>query len=197
MNKTRSLKLLLEVFTTFFKVGSFTFGGGYAMIPLIEREVVQNKKWVAAEEIVDILAVAQSMPGAIAINSATFIGNKLAGRKGGIVATVGVVMPSFLIITLIAIFFTKVQNTPIVAAVFSGIRPTVVGLISIAAIKVAKTSIIDSLGIILVILSVLLVVIADVPAFYIIIGGAAVGLTIYRMFPKRANKILSNRGNKK
>jgi chromate transporter len=165
MNKTRSLKLLLEVFTTFFKVGSFTFGGGYAMIPLIEREVVQNKKWVAAEEIVDILAVAQSMPGAIAINSATFIGNKLAGRKGGIVATVGVVMPSFLIITLIAIFFTKVQNTPIVAAVFSGIRPTVVGLISIAAIKVAKTSIIDSLGIILVILSVLLVVIADVPAF--------------------------------
>ena len=75
--------------------------------------------------------------------------------------------------------------------------PTVVGLISIAAIKVAKTSIIDSLGIILVILSVLLVVIADVPAFYIIIGGAAVGLTIYRMFPKRANKILSNRGNKK
>lgn len=76
------LKLLIEIFITFFKIGSFTFGGGYAMIPLIEKEVVENKKWVTPEEVVDVFAVAQSMPGAIAINSSTFIGYKISGKKG-------------------------------------------------------------------------------------------------------------------
>ena len=81
-NKKSSFNLLLEIFAVFFKIGSFTFGGGYAMIPLIEREVVQNKKWVTEEEMVDVFAVAQSMPGAVAINSETIIGYKMAGRKG-------------------------------------------------------------------------------------------------------------------
>ncbi|HHY70182.1 MAG TPA: chromate transporter [Thermoanaerobacterales bacterium] len=195
-NKKSGLNLLLEIFAVFFKIGSFTFGGGYAMIPLIEREVVQNKKWVTEEEMVDVFAVAQSMPGAVAINSATFIGYKVSGKKGAVVATTGVVLPSFLIITLIAVFFSRFQDTPVVKAVFSGIRPAVVGLITIAALKVAKASIIDTTGVILSILSIILVVILNVQAIFVILVGAAVGLTVYYLFPKRADQILSNGGNK-
>lgn len=190
------LKLLIEIFITFFKIGSFTFGGGYAMIPLIEKEVVENKKWVTPEEVVDVFAVAQSMPGAIAINSSTFIGYKISGKKGAIVATLGVILPSFLIITLIAIFFSKFQNAPAVEAVFSGIRPAIVGLISFAAVKVSKTSIVDRTGLILALLSIFLVVIFDVQPIFIILGGAAIGLAIYYLSPKSTSKILSNGGNK-
>ncbi|MDD4569418.1 MAG: chromate transporter [Tepidanaerobacteraceae bacterium] len=196
MKNKSQLKLLLEIFTVFFKIGSFTFGGGYAMIPLIEKEVVENKKWVAEEEVVDVFAVAQSMPGAIAINSATFIGYKISGKKGSLVATIGVILPSFFIITLIAVFFSRFQDTPVVKAVFSGIRPAIVGLISVAAIKVGKASIVDNTGILLSILSVILVVIFDVQAIFVILGGAAVGLAIYCLFPERTAKILSNGGNK-
>jgi len=190
------LKLLIEIFITFFKIGSFTFGGGYAMIPLIEKEVVENKKWVTPEEVVDVFAVAQSMPGAIAINSSTFIGYKISGKKGAIVATLGVILPSFLIITLIAIFFSKFQNAPAVEAVFSGIRPAIVGLISFAAVKVSKTSIVDWTGLILAILSSFSVVFFDVHAAFAILGGATAGLAIFIMFPKKTEKILSNGGNK-
>ncbi|HHV17971.1 MAG TPA: chromate transporter [Thermoanaerobacterales bacterium] len=196
MKSKSQLKLLLEIFTVFFKIGSFTFGGGFAMIPLIEKEVVENKKWVAEEEVVDVFAVAQSMPGAIAINSATFIGYKISGKIGAIIATTGVVLPSFLIITLIAIFFSRFQDAVVVKSVFSGIRPAIVGLISTAAIKVAKASIVDKTGIMLAILSIVLVVILDIQAVFIILGGAAVGLTVYCLFPEKTAKILSNGGKK-
>jgi len=134
--------------------------------------------------VVDVFAVAQSMPGAIAINSSTFIGYKISGKKGAIIATLGVILPSFLIITLIAIFFSKFQNAPAVEAVFSGIRPAIVGLISFAAVKVSKTSIVDRTGLILAILSILLVVIFDIQPIFIILGGAAIGLAIYHLSPK-------------
>lgn len=195
--KTKShLKLLIELFATFFKIGGFTFGGGYAMIPLIEREVVENKKWVTEEEVIDVFAVAQSLPGAVAINSSTFIGYKIAGKKGALVATTGVVLPSLLIITAIAMFFSKVQDSPIVKAIFSGIRPAVVALILTAAIKVSKTSIVDKIGLVLAVLAVILVVVFDVQAIVVILGGAAVGLGIYYLFPLRAARILNSGGHK-
>lgn len=104
-------KLLFDIFITFFKIGSVTFGGGYAMIPLIEREVISNKGWIKNdEEIIDVFAVSESIPGAIAINSSTFVGYKIAGRNGAIAAMMGVVLPSFIIITLIATFFSKFQD---------------------------------------------------------------------------------------
>jgi len=196
MKDRQDLNLLLGIFKTFFKIGCFTFGGGFAMIPLIEREVVENKKWVKEEEVVDIFAVSQTMPGAIGINAATFVGYKIAGKKGALVATFGMVLPSFLIITLIAIFFSRLQDAPIVRAIFSGIRPTVVGLISVAALKVSKTAIIDKLGIILAVLSIVAIVILDVQAIFVIIGGAVVGLITYYFFPKKVEKILNNGGNK-
>ncbi len=194
-NKNR-IKLLIELFATFFRIGSFTFGGGYAMIPLIEREVVENKKWVTSDEVIDVFAVAQSMPGAIAINSSTFIGYKIAGKRGAIIATAGVILPSLLIITLIAMFFSKVQDSPIVKAVFSGIRPAIVALILTAAIKVSKTSIVDKIGLVLSVLAVILVVVFDVQAIVVILGGAAVGLGIYYLFPLKAARILNSGGHK-
>jgi len=103
-----NMKQLKDIFVTFFMIGLFTFGGGYAMIPLIEKEIVEKKKWVEKEEITDILAVSQSIPGAIAINSATFIGFKIKGRIGAIAATLGVILPSFVIISFIAAFFRQI-----------------------------------------------------------------------------------------
>ncbi|WP_213951061.1 chromate transporter [Tepidanaerobacter syntrophicus] len=196
MKNKSQFKLFLELFATFFKIGSFTFGGGYAMIPLIEREVVENKKWVTGEEVVDVFAVAQSLPGAVAINSSTFIGYKIAGKKGALVATAGVILPSLLIITVIAMFFSRVQDNPVVKAIFSGIRPAIVALILTAAIKVSKTSIVDKIGLFLSALAVILVVVFDVQAIVVILGGAAVGLVIYYLFPLRAARILNGGGHK-
>ncbi|HYF84465.1 MAG TPA: chromate transporter [Clostridia bacterium] len=131
--------MLLDIFFTFFKIGSFTIGGGYAMLPVIQREVVDNKKWLGDEEFLDSIAVTNSLPGPLAINCATFVGYKKAGFAGAISAALGAVMPSFLIILLIALFFGSIQENPIVEYVFAGIRPAVVALIAYALVKLVKS----------------------------------------------------------
>lgn len=131
--------MLLDIFFTFFKIGSFTIGGGYAMLPVIQREVVDNKKWLGDEEFLDSIAVTNSLPGPLAINCATFIGYKKAGFAGAISAALGAVMPSFLIILLIALFFGTIQENPTVEYVFAGIRPAVVALIAYALVKLVKS----------------------------------------------------------
>ena len=127
------------------------------MIPLIEREVVHNKGWVSTTEIIDFFAICESIRGAIAINSATLIGYKTAGKKGALAAAAGVILPSFLTITIIAAFFTKFQDNPIVKAAFTGIRAAVVALIALAAIKIGKASIKDITGFIITLVAVILV----------------------------------------
>lgn len=131
--------MLLDIFFTFFKIGSFTIGGGYAMLPVIQREVVDNKKWLGDEEFLDSIAVTNSLPGPLAINCATFVGYKKAGYAGAVSAAMGAVMPSFLIILLIAMFFSRVQENPYVEYVFAGIRPAVVALIAFALVKLVKS----------------------------------------------------------
>lgn len=190
MDKKNNLKQLTEIFLIFLKIGAFTFGGGFAMIPLIEREVINNKGWVKEEEIIDVFAVSQSIPGAIAINSATFIGYKIAGRKGAFTATLGVVLPSFITITLIAAFFTRFQDNAVVKAAFMGIRPAVVGLILLAAVKMWKAAVKDKAGIAIAMLTVVFVITLNVHAIFTIIGGAVVGLIIYVLFPNKAEKII-------
>ena len=111
-----------ESFKTFFKIGIFTLGGGYAMIPLIEEEVVNKKQWVTKDEMLDLIAIAQSCPGVFAINIATFIGYKLRKTRGAIATTIGTALPSFLIILLIAIFFHQFEDNKVVAAMFRGIK---------------------------------------------------------------------------
>ena len=123
------LNKAILLFWTFFKIGAFTFGGGYAMIPLITKEVVDNKKWITNEDILDVIAIAESTPGPIAVNSATFIGCKIAGFWGAAFATFGVVLPSFVIISIISMVLDKFQDIQAVKFAFEGIRAGVLALI--------------------------------------------------------------------
>ena len=129
-----------QLFKTFSKIGAFTFGGGYAMIPMIEAEVVDKHHWISKEEFTDLIAVAQSCPGVFAINISTFIGFKLRRYTGAIVAAAGAALPSFLIILLIALFFHRFRNIPWIESVFNGIRPAVVALIAVPTFNLAKST---------------------------------------------------------
>ncbi|MBS4025494.1 MAG: chromate transporter [Clostridia bacterium] len=137
------MSALLQLFISFFKIGAFSFGGGYAMLPLIEEEVIHTHNWITSAEYIDILAIAEMTPGPIAINSATFLGYRVYGVLGSIVATLGVVLPSFIVMTLIFMFIVRFKNSPYVNWVFKGIRPVVIGLIAAAAVSVGRTSLVD------------------------------------------------------
>ena len=131
-----------QLFTTFFKIGSFTFGGGWAMISIIQREVVEKHHWIRQEDFLDLLAIAQSMPGIFAVNISTVIGDRLKGLKGSMAAALGTIFPSFIIILLIAVFLTPdaIKNSPTLSAIFKGIRPAVVALIIAPVITTAKSA---------------------------------------------------------
>lgn len=129
-----------SLFTTFFKIGLVTFGGGYAMIPIIETEVVDKHGWLKKEELLDLIAVAQSCPGVFAINISTFIGYKLRKKNGAVCAALATALPSFFIILLIAMFFHQFEDNKVVAAIFRGIRPAVVALIAVPTFNLAKSA---------------------------------------------------------
>ena len=131
-------KIYWDSFLTFFRIGLFTLGGGYAMIPLIEEEVVNKHRWVSKEEMLDLIAIAQSCPGVFAINIAIFIGYKLNKVRGAIATAAGTALPSFLIILVIAMFFHQFEDNKVVAALFRGIRPAVVALIAVPTFNLAK-----------------------------------------------------------
>ena len=140
---------LLELFITFAKVGVMTFGGGYAMIPILERELIDKRSWATNEELMDYYAVGQCTPGVIAVNTATFIGNKLAGPVGGIIATLGVIFPSVVIITVIAGILTNFAHIPAVKSAFAGIRVCVCVLIFNSVVKLFKSAVIDKAALII------------------------------------------------
>lgn len=131
-------KLILTLFISFFKIGAFTFGGGYAMLSLLENEFVEKKGWLTKEEFLDMVAIAESTPGPIAINSATFIGYKTAGVLGSMFATLGVALPSFIIIYVISLFLDKFLTLTLIANAFKGIQACVVYLIGSVGIKLFK-----------------------------------------------------------
>lgn len=132
----------LSLFLTFFKIGAFTFGGGWAMISIIEREVVDKHHWIEKEDFLDLLAIAQALPGILAVNIATAVGDRIKGSRGSVVAAAGTILPSFIIILAIAIFLTPdiIKNNKTVAAIFMGIRPAVVALIIAPVITSAKAA---------------------------------------------------------
>ncbi|ANW98158.1 chromate transporter [Thermoclostridium stercorarium subsp. thermolacticum DSM 2910] len=185
----KKLKKLKEIFFTFFKIGLFTFGGGYAMIPLIERETAEKKKWVKQEEITDIIAVSQSVPGAVAINLSTFIGYRIMGKIGAITAAAGVILPSFLVILAIAMFFSRFGNNPFVKAFFAGVRPAVVALIIIAAINVGKSAIRDKIGTAVTIITVILVSFFKIHPIIAISTGGIFGFAVYKLWPSKVKEI--------
>ena len=132
--------MFLQLFWVFLKIGTFTLGGGYAMIPLIQREIVERKRWIDEEEFLNMIALAQAAPGIIAVNSAIFIGWRCCGWKGVLGAVLGAVLPSFLIILASAMLFQDYKDQPAVEAVFKGIRPAVVALIAAPLLKMARSA---------------------------------------------------------
>lgn len=141
--------ILFKLFATFFKIGLFSFGGGYAMLPMIQQEVVTINKWVDPKEFVDIVAISQATPGPISVNMATYVGYKVDTVVGSIFATLGVIMPSIIIMLIITRFFVKFKDNKYMEYAFKGLRPATVGLIASAAILVAFGSFIDYKSIII------------------------------------------------
>lgn len=164
--------MLFQLFYIFFKIGAFTIGGGYAMIPLIEAEIVTKKGWLAKEDFLDLLAIAQSAPGVFAVNIAIFIGYRLRGVRGCIVTALGAILPSFLIILCIALFFLRFKENPTVEAIFRGIRPAVVALIAAPTFNLAKAAKINRYTIWIPIISALLIwLLGFSPIWIILLAG--------------------------
>ena len=166
----------------FAKIGAFTIGGGYAMIPIIQKEVVDKRGWISEEDFMDVLAISQSAPGILAVNISIFLGHKLKGTKGSIVATLGSTLPSFTIILLIAMFFAGYQDNPTVMAIFKGIRPVVVSLIAVPMINMAKKAKLNFYTGSLAVITALLIIFLKVSPLYILLVVAIVftSLTVWR-----------------
>ena len=175
------MKLLLDLFLAFARVGVMTFGGGYAMIPILEREIVDRHGWATEEELMDYYAVGQCTPGVIAVNTATFIGYKTAGSPGGVVATLGVVFPSVVIITLIAGILTSFADVPQVKSAFAGIRVCVCVLIFNAVLKLWKKAVVDKWTLALFLGVFLLSVFFSVSPVIFVVVCAAAGIALTRM----------------
>ena len=166
------MKQLLELFLTFAKIGGFTFGGGIAMLPMLQKEIVEKKNWATQEELMDYYAIGQCTPGIIAINTATFVGYKQKGTIGGITATLGMAFPSIVIITIIAALVANFQELPIVQWAFGGIRAAVVALILSSVIKLMKKSVIDlPTALIFLAVAVLSTVTSVSPVVFVLIAG--------------------------
>jgi chromate transporter len=173
-------RTLWELFWVFFKVGSFTFGGGYAMMPLIQREVTERRNWVDATELVDIFAIAQSVPGVIAINSAILVGKKTAGTAGAVMAALGMILPAFGAIIVILKVLTGIQDNRYVEKVFTGIRAASVALILLAAIKIGQSVLKKRSHYLIAFLSLLGIILFNINAVWAVVFGGAVGWLSYR-----------------
>lgn len=175
------MKQLLDLFVAFARVGVLTFGGGYAMIPILEREIVTKRAWASNEELMDYYAVGQCTPGIIAVNTATFVGNKIAGVLGGIVATAGMVFPSLVIICIIAGVLTNFADIPAVKSAFAGIRVCVCVLIFNAVVKLWKGSITDKGALVLCLVVFVLSVFLDISPVVFVIFCAVAGIVLTKL----------------
>ncbi len=180
--------MLFQIFLTFFKIGAFTFGGGYAMIPIIEDEIANKRKWMKQSDFIDVIALSQGAPGAIAINASIYVGYQLMGLPGAIVATLGTVLPSFIIILVIAKFFFQFRNNPIIEKVFTGIRPAIVALILSAVYSLTKAAKFGYKRIIISILIAAIIVFFGVSPIYLILAGA-LGSIALNIIKDRRSKI--------
>ena len=171
---------LIQMFLSFFKIGAFTFGGGYAMIPLIEAEVVDKHKWLDKEEFMDILVVSQSLPGTLAINCCTFIGYKLNGVLGGVLAMLAVSLPSFIIILLVATVFMKFRDNYYVNLAFKGIKAAVPMLILVAIVSLSKGVKRNARNLIIMVFALIALVIFDIHPVLVIAISAIYGLIFLR-----------------
>ena len=193
----KKFKSLILIFLSMFKIGLFTFGGGYAMIAIMEREFVERKKWIKDEEFLDLIGIAESTPGPLAINSSTYIGYKICGVLGSIFATLGVVLPSFIIIFAISLFFDAFIKLTVVKYAFRGIQACVAYLILSAGLKMLKKTKKNILNVSLVLVTVICLVTLSLlsvkfsTVFYILIGGF-IGLCVYLISLCKKKNISNN-----
>ena len=180
------LKKLLQIFASFFKIGAFTFGGGYAMIPLIQHEAVEKRKWVTDDDILDIVAIAESTPGPIAINSATFVGYRAAGVLGSACATLGVVLPSFVMILALSFVLAQFQQVQAVQYAFYGIRAGVLALLVKALWTMYKKSPKGWAAYVVMGCAFLLTAVFSVNVIFVIIGCAVFGIVTSKIMERRA-----------
>jgi len=172
------IKILWELFSVFFKVGICTFGGGIAMLPILERELAQKRDWTNSDELLDYFAIGQSTPGIIAVNVATFIGYKKMGVIGGCVATFGMVLPSIIIITLIAKFIANFSDIVWVQKALKGINVAVAGILTYAVITFAKKSVKNLFGFVLLLIAFVLIFIFNVGTVWVIFGSGILGVIL-------------------
>ena len=168
-----------KLFISFFKIGLFTFGGGLAMLPFIERTVVEKEKWLTDKEMIDMIAISESTPGPIAVNCATFVGHKVGNILGGIVATLGVVLPSFIIICIISLFYEKFIEIEVIRWAFLGIKAGVAALILFAGIKILKKSPHNLFSFAIMLLAIEISLFTTVKTFWIILAGLIIGVIFY------------------
>ena len=176
---------LLTLFLTFLKIGAFTFGGGYAMIPLIQKEVTENHKWLSDEDILNIVAIAESTPGPIAINSATFVGYMTCGVVGSVLATLGVVLPAFIFIALISLLLQNIMDIQAVQYAFMGIRAGVLALVIKALISMYKQCPKNLVAYIIAGLAFAVTLLTDISILYVIIACAVIGLVTSMVMKKK------------
>jgi chromate transporter len=179
------MNLYAQIFYTFAKIGAFTIGGGYAMIPLIQKEVVERKQWIAPADFIDLIALSQSVPGILAVNIAIFTGYRMKGNAGSIIATLGAVLPSFVIILLIALFFNQFKENPYIAKMFSAIRPAVVALIAVPVFSTAKAVGINLKTVIIPVAAAFLIWYWGISPIYIVLAAALGGIIYGKLIDKR------------
>ena len=170
-----------DAFITFSKIGFFTLGGGYAMLPLIEKEVVDKKHWLAKDEYMDIIAMAQSLPGIMAVNTSIFIGYKMKKVLGSIVCLLATVLPSFIIILLIAVYFRTYTNNPVVISIFKAIRPAIVALIAVPVFTTAQTAHLNKKNIIIPVVATILISFLGISPIFIVLGAGLLGFILGKM----------------
>ncbi|MBS4025493.1 MAG: chromate transporter [Clostridia bacterium] len=174
--------MIMQLFKTFFKIGAFTFGGGYAMLPIIQRELVNNKKYITNEEFMDAIAVAQASPGPVSVNTSIYVGYKIKGLKGALACALGAVLPSFFIILVIAMFLFKFRSNSVIEKIFMGIRPAVVALILSAVYTMWSKSRKTYIKLFTSIVTVLLIVFLGISPVLIVIAGAIISVIYHRFY---------------
>ena len=182
-----AMKRSIQLFFTFMKIGAFTLGGGYAMLSMVEKAVVDQKKWIASDEFWDMIAIIQSLPGVFAVNTALYVGQKVAGRKGAFASMLGAILPSIVIILLLATVFREFRDNPVVERIFKGIRPCVVALILAPSLRMIKSAKVTWKTAIIPILAVFLIWWCKISPAYVILTAIA-GSLIYALIIERKAK---------
>ena len=189
------MNTLLELFIVFFKLGAFTIGGGIAMLPLLQNTLTEEKKWFTREEFVDIVAVCQSLPGVVAINMATYVGYKKKGLLGSIVSTLGVTIPSFVLILIIARGITALGDSGVVMGAMAGLRTAALGMVAVAMIQLAPSALKNKWAILAALTAFILIAVLKVNTAYVILLFAVLGVTVTLINSRRAVEAAAGEGS--